>query len=492
MTNLLFSTNESNIKWEQKGSPSYLQDLNLNDVFNAILSGEQNFPINFLKHPCLHSEDAEYRLETMREIHGSNVLFENINEINSVLREMQSKCSNINNYTNDLQKAGCFLDLILKYDNAAGLIKSSINGAVSKSFSRLLSDLNLITSTTWYKIMLEAANHCKRVLNDCLNINIVINSAKKSIIFEKPENTDNITLKLYANIQKCFNVSEACDISLYSSVPISPLEELILNKLVECYPKLFQMMKNFHKDYLNFTNEINALILLAPQFLFYTGYLRFIKNFGNFTMPVFSEGGFSAKNCRDISLLLKNKPCIGNDVNMPFGSISVLSGPNQGGKTTFLRSIGATVHLAKCGCFVPCEKCELPFYDDIYTHFPPKDDSLNGRLKNEADKLNKHMPDFTSKSLLLFNECFSSTRRKDTLEILSHYIAKIRDIGCSALFITHCYELSSIHNNIKALTAGIDHGRNRTYIIKEEENGGLAYARDIAIACGVTFEMLIV
>jgi DNA mismatch repair ATPase MutS len=215
--------------------------------------------------------------------------------------------------------------------------------------------------------------------------------------------------------------------------------------------------------------------------------------------PEFDDSVYKAVDCASVSLAVKFyyeslniSDIVSNNINLPSGGKFILSGPNQGGKTIYLKQLGLTAYLAKCGCYVLCESCKLPFYDKIFTHFMQKEILGKSRLFEEIERIETTvMPGATRNSLVLLNESFTSTRRKDSVEIALDYLKKFDEIGCSVGFVSHFYEIPEIYKNVISLRSGIGAGGARTYNIYEQKGDGLAYARDISRACGTTYEQLV-
>jgi DNA mismatch repair ATPase MutS len=271
--------------------------------------------------------------------------------------------------------------------------------------------------------------------------------------------------------------------------------------------EIFENLKTFCNEYIDkVIDDIKIFIDLLPQFVFYISYIEFVKtaeqNGIPVCKPVFDDSGFTASDCAGISLILKflmdSQPLdniIRNDIRLPKSGIFILSGPNQGGKTIYLKALGLSAYLAKCGCYVFCKECRIPFYDNILTHFMQKEVLGKSRLVEEIERIEKIAGEFNRDSLVLLNESFTSTRRKDSLEIAMHYIKNFDKIGCSVGFVSHFYEIPEIYNNgengIISLRSGIGGNGTRTYKISEQKSDGLAYARDIAKNCGMTYEQLV-
>jgi len=124
--------------------------------------------------------------------------------------------------------------------------------------------------------------------------------------------------------------------------------------------------------------------------------------------------------------------------------IFILTGPNQGGKTTFLRSVGIAQVLFQAGCFVPAKSAALSPVDYIFTHFQEKEvlGVKKGRLGEEAARIARIFNHVTEYSLILLNETFSSARRVDGYHLGRDVLKAMMRLRCQGIFVTHVTELA--------------------------------------------------
>ena len=197
----------------------------------------------------------------------------------------------------------------------------------------------------------------------------------------------------------------------------------------------------------------------------------------------------------DISLAVKlseSKLIVANDIEIKKGDIFVVSGSNQGGKTTFLRAFGQCAFLASQGLPVPAQDFRAPFFSLIATHFNRVEKKGKSRLEDEIGRIKNILSRTDESSLVLFNECFVGTRRSDAVVLSEKVFEKLFGLGATCGFVTHFFELSMRNSRLISFVADIseDGTERRTYRILRKSPDGLAHARSIADACGATYEKL--
>jgi DNA mismatch repair protein MutS len=189
------------------------------------------------------------------------------------------------------------------------------------------------------------------------------------------------------------------------------------------------------------------------------------------------------------------------------GRIFVLTGPNQGGKTTYTQAAGLLHVLAQAGLYVPGESARLSPVDNVYTHFPAEErpDTDAGRLGEEAKRLSEIFAKATRHSLVLLNESLASTSPGEGLYLARDIVRILRVLGARAIYATHLHELAVDCDELNAETPGDSTiislvslaepgGTNgdiqQTYRILPGPPQGRSYAREIAARYGISYEQL--
>ena len=151
----------------------------------------------------------------------------------------------------------------------------------------------------------------------------------------------------------------------------------------------------------------------------------------------------------------KNSKYIPNSLLMKKDcNIQIITGPNMGGKSTYMRQVVLTIIMAQIGCYVPAEKASLPLFDKVFTRIGASDDILSGQstFMVEMIEANHALKNATERSFILFDEIGRGTSTYDGMALaqaMLEYIATC--IGAKTLFSTHYHELTSLEDSIESI-----------------------------------------
>ena len=178
-----------------------------------------------------------------------------------------------------------------------------------------------------------------------------------------------------------------------------------------------------------------------------------------FCRPSFNtDGKFEVKEARNIVVeeaITSTPGCqiVANDVNLQAGHALVLTGPNMGGKSSYLRQVAMLAIMAQMGSYVPAVSANMPIFDSLFVRMGAKDELEKGKstLYVELEEASLILNTATSRSLVLLDELGRGTATHDgtaiARSVLGHLVNKIK---CSVLFVTHFRSLTSLDQNIRA------------------------------------------
>ena len=154
-----------------------------------------------------------------------------------------------------------------------------------------------------------------------------------------------------------------------------------------------------------------------------------------------------SNNPQPASHFVANDCALGSDANLE--RLLMITGPNMGGKSTYMRQTALIVLLAHCGSFVPAARAHIGDIDRIFTRIGSADDLAGGKstfmveMIETANILNQA----TNKSLVLMDEVGRGTATTDGLAIAHACVNRLVEIGCLTLFATHYFELTKLAQN---------------------------------------------
>ena len=206
----------------------------------------------------------------------------------------------------------------------------------------------------------------------------------------------------------------------------------LLNQIKVYLPKLH--------DLSNALSTIDALYALAE-----------VSSENGYTRPQFHNGHsihMSEARHPILDRMMKTTRYVSNDLSMEeHNDILMITGPNMGGKSTYMRQTVLLVIMAQIGCFVPAKKAEMPIFDQIFTRIGASDDIMSGQstFMVEMIEANNALQNATANSLILFDEIGRGTSTYDGMALAQAMIEYImRNIKAKTLFSTHYHELTEM------------------------------------------------
>jgi len=192
--------------------------------------------------------------------------------------------------------------------------------------------------------------------------------------------------------------------------------------------------------------------MLRIELAFYLGCLNLHERLGEkgepacFPAPVAAgQLTLAAEGIYDVCLTLHlADKVVGNDVNADGKSLVVITGANQGGKSTLLRSLGLAYLMMQCGMFVGAQSFRASISAGVFTHYKREEDATmrRGKLDEELGRMSEIAGQITPGSILLCNESFASTNEREGSEIARQVVRAMLDKKIRVFFVTHMYDLA--------------------------------------------------
>jgi DNA mismatch repair ATPase MutS len=194
-------------------------------------------------------------------------------------------------------------------------------------------------------------------------------------------------------------------------------------------------------------------IMLRTELAFYIGCLNLHHQFtwkgASVCFPVPSPLGTRKQTCiglRDacLTLVSTERNVVGNDLAADGKNLVIITGANQGGKSTFLRSVGLAQLMMQSGMFVAAESFSAGLCRSLFTHYKREEDATmtSGKFDEELARMSGIADALTPDSLLLFNESFAATNEREGSEIARQIVRALLETRVKIVFVTHLYEFA--------------------------------------------------
>ncbi|HUA07964.1 MAG TPA: hypothetical protein VMA98_01745 [Candidatus Acidoferrales bacterium] len=177
---------------------------------------------------------------------------------------------------------------------------------------------------------------------------------------------------------------------------------------------------------------------------------------------------------------------VGNDANARGKMMIIMTGANQGGKSTFLRSLGIAQVMMECGMFVGADAFRASLCGGLFTHYKREEDAEmeSGKFDEELRRMSALAGRLSSGAFVLFNESFAATNDREGSEIARQIAEALVDAGVRIAFVTHLYEFAhKIWEERRAqalfLRADRRDDGQRTFKLREGEPLPTSYGEDI-------------
>ena len=200
---------------------------------------------------------------------------------------------------------------------------------------------------------------------------------------------------------------------------------------------------------------LTFLQVLRAELAFYVACLNLREKLATMGTPTcfpkpYEAGARKQKfvGLRDVSLALTmGRDVVGNDLSADGKSLVIITGANQGGKSTFLRSVGLAQLMMQCGMFVSAESFAAEL-TGLFSHYKREEDTTmkSGKLDEELGRMSGIADVIAPNSMILFNESFASTNQREGSEIARQIVTALLEKRIKVCFVTHLYDFAdSLH-----------------------------------------------
>lgn len=488
---------------ESPEAPAYFSDLNLDQIVDTITASKAEYNLKPFYYSSLTNVSAiHYRHEVFRELENE-VLLNSIQNFAQKMRNIREFLAHAKKAYYILQKQKWFLDAVSIYVTAILQLKDELAeiNFISRGFLAFRDYLTDYTKSEHFTALQEETGKLK---NDLAAIQYCLLIRGNSIRVRKYEGEIDYSVVVDRTFEK-FKQGAVKDyqITFPNWLEMNHVEEKILGYVSQLFPETFADLDTFCKKYIEFQDT--TIGTFDREIQFYIAYMEFINKLKSgglkFCYPKISSTQKDIQSSESFDVALANKlvnnqmPTICNDFYLNGEErIIVVTGPNQGGKTTFARAFGQIHHLASIGVPVPGRKAKLFLFDHIFTHFEKEETIVNQRGKLEDDLIRMHqiLEQASARSIIIMNEIFNSTTIQDAVFLGKEILEKIMQIDALGICVTFIDELSSLNEKTVSMVSTVmpDNPTLRTFRIIRKPADGLSYAISIAEKYHLTYQSL--
>ena len=482
--------------------PDFFVDLNLDQLIEHIVAGKEAYNLKPFFHAPLSSIDAiAYRQEIMRELED-DILLETISKFAGGMTQVQRYLRLISNLDHAINQAGWFLEAAMRYVESVSELGENLDRVALQSqglrkFRDLLARTiaseqftSLVAETRKLRAELDTVHYCVRIKDETVWVN-------------RCDPVPDYSTDVIRTFQR-FKQQDAQDYTtkFTPQTGMNHIDAQIITCVARFYPEIFTHLREFHTRNRDFIDP--ALSTFDREIQFYVSYITFLKSIRAAGLPICypeitPEKSIYGQDCYDLALAdhhtRRGMPVVTNSFSLQGAErIFVVTGPNQGGKTTFARMIGQMHYLARLGCPTPGSQARLFLFDSLFTQFEKEETlaTLRGKLADDLARLHEILERATPNSIIILNEVFSSTTLHDAIFLSKEIMKKLEALDSPGVFVTFMDELASLSEKTVSMVSEVDpeNPTLRTYKITRRPADGMAYALSIARKHGLTYEQI--
>jgi DNA mismatch repair protein MutS len=500
---ILFETAEDRTQAEAPDAPLFA-DLNLDQIIAGITLQRDEYDLKpFFYAPLKSVRAITYRQEIMRDLEDPGLL-SSLKRFAQGMRTMREHRAQSDQLRNKYQQEAWFLDTVAVYCDAIASLATDL--ALAHLQSRGLAAFREFLSAY------VASDGFVSLLEETRAIRADLSAVQYSVIIRDNSFTVRRSLEgeldYSADVERTFDrfkVGAAKDYSArFREWPdVNHIEEKMLEFVVNLHTETFRRLDDYyfrHSAYLD-----DTVRTFDREVEFYIAYLEYVSQFTREGLNVcYPEVSAHRKDVygSDVfdfglaqKLLAEHSPIVCNDFHLKENErIFVVTGPNQGGKTTFARTLGQLHYFGSLGCPVAGRAARIFLYDRLFTHFQREENpyALHGALEDSLIRTRDILVEATSSSIVILNEVFVSTTIRDALFLSEKVLAKLIELDLLCVCVTFLDELAFLSDQIVSVISTVlpENPAIRTYKIVRRPPQGLAWARSIAEKYHVTYESL--
>lgn len=484
-------------------APGCFADLHLDEIIAAVTAAHPDERVDRFFYIPLHEvSTVEYRQQVFRDLERDQTRQPILNFVDG-MRTMRRRLHQASHLSHPLQRQGWFIHAVQTFCDTVSLLRDDL--ARAEPASRGLRDFaDYVTEYVDSEAFRRLVSDTEAVQTGLRKVRYAVHIEGLRVHVEKYEGQIDYSEGVVATFDRfATEVPEDYHVALKADTDMNQVEERILDCVAGLYPGAFALLDEFCRRNKRFARSV--IVQFDQEIRFYLYYLEFVRRLRaaglTFSYPEVTPepGAMSADGAFDLALAIKSgdegRPLVGNSFSLSGPErIFVVTGPNQGGKTTFARTIGQCAYLASLGCPIPAGRARFTLPDQIYTHFERKEvlSSLHGKLEDELARIHDILSRATATSIIIMNESLSSTTVGDALLIGTEILGRIIKLRCVAVCVTFLDELAMVDRACVSMVGEVapDDPTRRTFKFTRRPADGLAYAAALADKHGLSHDVL--
>lgn len=487
--------------------PDFFADLNLDQVVHAVTAARDEYGLDgYFWMPLSDPEEVIYRQEVAKDLESPG-LHERIMVFAMEMQAMRRRLPMAERQYYKYQRERFFLEAVARYCNAVVVLGKDLVASDCRSvgFLGFREYLNAYLASTAFETMHRESEEMLDAL-DKTEYGIYIRDLTVQVRKrgEEIDHTEEIE-RLFSRFRR---EGQSLKKPLKMEEPVvrdemNHVEGQILEGAATLFPAVFRRLDEFCERYVEFTD--GRIVAFDRDIQFYLSYLEYIGKLRAtglaFCYPELSTADKAVMDLEGFDLALAHKLAgeghrvVCNDLSLSGKErIMIVSGPNQGGKTTFSRTFGQLHYLAALGLPIPGRQARLYLFDRLFTHFERAEHAgdLRSKLEDDLIRLQEIMVKATPGSIIILNEILSSATLQDAVYLSRELMARIDRLDALCVWVTFLDEIIRDSDKTVSMVSEMEPGDRtvRTFKIVRKPADGLAYALAIAEKYRLTYDQL--